>query len=115
MFEKRLHWILAAMLCAGLGTAGCDDDTDDDDADMMVGGEGEGEMTFPNPAAIEGYISGKTLVMAGDDIPSHPNGFSEDLDLGPNTQCYNRVALTFDGGAFNLMNVPKAERLPSGS
>ena len=31
-----------------------------------------------------------------------PNGFDENLDLGPNTQCYNRVEMTFSGGIFSL-------------
>lgn len=97
--SKTLYWLLALALC-GAPLMGCDDG-EDDTADMGAEGEGEGE-SFENAAAIEGYLEGKTLVMTGDDIPTDPNGFNENADLGPNTQCYNRVELTFGGGAFSL-------------
>jgi len=99
MMSKTLDWLLALALC-GAPLFGCDDG-DDEAADMGGEGEGEGEA-FENSAAIEGYLEGKALVMTGEDIPTDPNGFNENLDLGPNTQCYNRVEMTLGGGSFSL-------------
>ena len=50
------------------------------------------------------------MVMTGTDIPSHPNGFNENLNFGANTQVYNKVSIstlasnfqvTTDLGTFN--------------
>ncbi|HEX8706179.1 MAG TPA: hypothetical protein VF815_45515, partial [Myxococcaceae bacterium] len=33
---------------------------------------------------------------------SHPNGFSENVDLGPSSQCYNKVEMVVAGGQFQV-------------
>ena len=45
------------------------------------------------PAKINAALVGKTLVMKGSDIPSHPNGYDEDVNYGQATQCYQSVTL----------------------
>lgn len=51
--------------------------------------------------AIATYVDGKTWVMTGADIPSHPNGFSEDLNLGAASQCYQKVTIAILAGTWS--------------
>lgn len=53
-------------------------------------------------AQIDAYLDGKTLTMEGNDIPTDPNGFNENVDFGPNTQCYNRSTLELNGATFTV-------------
>lgn len=55
---------------------------------------------FDTAAKINNFLDGKTLTMEGANIPSHPNGFTENLDLGANTQCYQKVVMKIAAGAF---------------
>lgn len=52
-----------------------------------------GEGRWDTPARIAAWLDGKTLTMAGDAIPSHPNGFDEDVNYGQATQCYHEVVI----------------------
>lgn len=52
------------------------------------------------------YLEGKTFEMKGANIPSHPFGFDEDVNYGANTQCYQSVVLTFEGGNARMETVP---------
>ena len=51
---------------------------------------------------IQTWMNGKTFVMTGANIPSHPNGINEDQNAGQATQCYVRVTMT---GANNNVTV----------
>ncbi|MFN3202864.1 MAG: hypothetical protein ACE366_31010 [Bradymonadia bacterium] len=113
---------LCALLGAALAFGGCDSDDDDDSgaagAGGMAGGAGGGEAgagggeagaggetmgnMFTSQAAIDAFIEGKALVMEGDDIPSHPNGFDENFNAGQATQCYNRTQMVLGGGIFQV-------------
>lgn len=42
------------------------------------------------------------MTMKGADIPSHPNGFNQNLSLGANTQCYFEVAIATLAGNFTV-------------
>lgn len=91
--KKQL--LSAVMLCT-LGLAGCGDDT-----------TGPGTDTGPkyNTAdKISTYLEGKTMVMEGANIPSHPNGYSEDLSLGAATQCYVKVNMSVAGGNYRVQS-----------
>ena len=39
------------------------------------------------------------MVMTGSDIPSSPVGYSQNLNLGAASQCYNKVTITTAGAA----------------
>ncbi len=54
---------------------------------------------FGTGAKITAYLAGKTLVMAGADIPNSPIGYSQNLNLGAASQCYNKVTITTAGAA----------------
>ncbi|HZO14796.1 MAG TPA: hypothetical protein VFB62_16090 [Polyangiaceae bacterium] len=66
------------------------------------------------PERIEGYLESKILLMEGSSIPTHPNGYSRDVNFGQATQCYNRVEMLLTASNFNvdttlgtLMNAPE--------
>lgn len=87
--KKKL--LSAVMLCA-LGVVACGDDDTDAPA----------QIKLDSQANILAFLDGKTLVMEGANIPSHPNGFSEDLDLGANSQCYNKVTILAGGQSVTV-------------
>jgi hypothetical protein len=57
---------------------------------------------YSTPAKISAHLEGKTMVMTGNDIPSHPNGFNENYNFGANTQCYNKVSIATLAGNFQV-------------
>ncbi|MCA9544938.1 MAG: hypothetical protein KC613_11130, partial [Myxococcales bacterium] len=69
-------------------------------ADFAASCEGAPDPMLENGAAIEAFLSGKTLVMTGDDIPEWPLGFFEGANFGAATQCYSSVTIAFDGTTF---------------
>ena len=83
---KKLIGILA--LAALLAACGDDDDGSTPDAGA----------SFGTPAQILAYLDGKTYRMEGANIPSHPNGYSEDVNLGQLTQCYVSVNMAIAAG-----------------
>jgi uncharacterized protein (DUF2141 family) len=89
--KKKL--LSAVMVCA-LGLVGCGDDGKDPDPNP------EPAQKFDTPEKISAHLEGKTLVMEGVNIPSHPNGFNEDTNFGAATQCYEKVAINVSGGNF---------------
>lgn len=56
-------------------------------------------------AEIKAFLEGKTMVMAGMDIPTEPNGFNENLNLGAATQCYNSSTIVVMGGQFQVTSM----------
>lgn len=57
---------------------------------------------FSTPAKILAHLEGTTMVMQGADIPSHPNGYNENLNFGASTQCYHKVSIATLGGQFGV-------------
>ncbi|NVJ27056.1 MULTISPECIES: hypothetical protein [Myxococcus] len=95
--KKKL--LSAVMVCA-LGLVGCGDDGDDD-KDPPV------EAPKLNSSAnILAFLEGKSMLMTGANIPSHPNGFSEDVDFGASSQCYKSVTMSVAGGNFKVDSIP---------
>ena len=92
--------LLSAVMACTLGLVGCGEETIDG-----TGNDGPNTPAakkYDTSAKILAHLEGKTMVMTGDAIPSHPNGFSEDLNLGSATQCYAKVAMAVAGGIFNV-------------
>jgi hypothetical protein len=90
--------ISAVALCT-LGLVGCGEDATIDDTKKDPPIEAK---KFDTSAKILAHLEGKTMVMEGANIPSHPNGYSEDVNLGSATQCYSKVAISVAGGIFNV-------------
>ena len=87
--------VVAVALCAGALT-GCGSDPGGETGDTGS------QATLDTAAKIEGFLDGKAMIMAGDDIPSHPNGFFQDLNAGQATQCYHRVEMSLAGTNFHV-------------
>lgn len=58
--------------------------------------------TLSSPAAIATYLDGKSMLMTGADIPTHPNGFNENVNFGASTQCYKSVAMAIAAGTWSV-------------
>lgn len=87
--KKQL--LSAVMLCA-VGLAGCGDDPVDPPATPKLDSQ----------ANILAFLDGKSMVMEGANIPSHPNGYNEDIDYGAATQCYRKVTMSVASGNFKV-------------
>lgn len=87
--------LLSAVVVCALGAFGCGGDDDNTPEPPAV-------PKFDKADNIYNYLEGKKLVMEGANIPSHPNGFSEDANYGASTQCYNRVEITISGRIFHV-------------
>lgn len=66
------------------------------------GGGGSNEVKLDTPARIDAFFEGKTLTMSGANIPSHPNGFNENQNLGAATQCYKDTVIKPAGSNFTV-------------
>jgi hypothetical protein len=67
-----------------------------------TGGGGGMTLDLSTAAKINAYLEGKTMTMQGADIPSHPNGYNEDVNFGSASQCYAKVAISQLSGQFNV-------------
>jgi len=70
-----------------------------------TGGSGGAGIVFDTAQKITAHLEGKTAVMEGDNIPSHPNGFDENTNFGTASQCYNRVTMLPSSVAWNVTSV----------
>jgi hypothetical protein len=74
-------------------------------APPMTGGTGGGAAQpepLDSPAKVSAFLEGKKLTMQGADIPSHPNGFNENVYFGASTQCYHSTVIDVMAGNFNV-------------
>ncbi|AKQ69865.1 putative lipoprotein [Myxococcus hansupus] len=93
--------LLSAVMTSALCLVGCGE------ADPInPGPDGNNSPNLSTAQGIQTFLEGKTLTMRGDDIPSHPNGFSEDVNFGASSQCYQSVTMTVQGGNFRVDSVP---------
>src|SRR5688572_21158666 len=56
------------------------------------------------PSRITEFLNGKTLTMEGAAIPTHPNGYDQNVDFGAATQCYMRVVMSPLGGKIRVVS-----------
>ncbi|MDY7226368.1 hypothetical protein [Hyalangium rubrum] len=86
--------LLSAVVLCSLGIVGCGGDDNTNKPPVVP--------KFNTSDNIRNYLEGKKMLMDGTNIPTHPNGFDENLDLGPNSQCYNKVEMVVGAGAFQV-------------
>lgn len=55
---------------------------------------------FTSREEIMAHLEGKTLLMTGANVPSHPHGFDEDVNYGSSTQCFQSVTKQVSAGTF---------------
>lgn len=89
--------LLSAVVLCALGVVGCGDETSGPPTDTGP--------KYNTADKIATYLEGKTLVMSGDNIPSHPNGYDEDVNYGQATQCYKSVTMAVAGGKYGVTSV----------
>ncbi len=53
-------------------------------------------------AQILAFLDGKTITMPAAAVPSHPNGFDQNVNFGQATQCIHEVQMSVAGGAFRV-------------
>lgn len=99
--KKQL--LSAVMLCT-LGLVGCPG-PNNNNPDAGTGSDAGVEPKYNTASKIFTYLEGKTMVMQGDNIPSHPNGISENLLFDPSTQCYNKVTMTMAAQNLSVTSV----------
>src|SRR5688572_5576529 len=72
-----------------------------------------GEPIYDNDTPMQGlstasriteFLDGKELVMEGSMIPTHPNGYDQNVDFGAATQCYMKVTMTPLGGKIRVQS-----------
>lgn len=68
------------------------------------GSDSSSGPSLDSAARINTYLDGKSWVMTGNDIPSHPNGYSEDVNFGAATQCYNKVTLSMAASTWSTVS-----------
>lgn len=88
--------LLTAITLCTVGLVGCPNGHDHDH---------DAEPQYNTAARINAYLEGKVLKMEGANIPSHPNGFDEDVNYGQATQCYQSVTMTVGAGNYNVVSV----------
>jgi hypothetical protein len=85
--------LLSAVMLGALGVVGCGDDHDH-------GGNQDTGPKYNTTDKVNTYLEGKTLTMTGSNIPSHPNGFDENVNFGQATQCYTSVTMRVSNGNY---------------
>lgn len=81
-----------------IGAVGCGDDDENGNGNVNV-------AQFDTIAKIEAFLDGKTLTMEGNNIPSDPNGFNQNVNFGQATQCYNSTVVTITGAQWTTTSV----------
>jgi hypothetical protein len=62
----------------------------------------DGGNPYNTASAINAYLDGKTVVMEGSNIPSHPNGYDENVNYGAATQCYKKTTMQIAAGVYTV-------------
>ncbi len=75
-----------------------------EDIFVIVDGDqaAQGQGRFGSPSAIAAFLDDKTLIMESSGIPSHPNGFDENINFGQATQCYHKVTISPLAGRWTV-------------
>src|SRR5262245_47533492 len=84
------------------GTGGATGGTGGSSAGGSGGTGGSTGTVLDSTDKINAYLEGKTLTMSGDQIPTHPNGYDENVNFGSATQCYSKVTIGIMAGTWNV-------------
>jgi len=88
--------LLSAVVLGALGFAGCGGDDVAPPAPVVP--------KFDTESNIRTHLEGKKLLMEGANIPSHPNGYDEDVNYGPGSQCYQKVEMNIANNNFQVIS-----------
>lgn len=62
----------------------------------------EGPEAFENVGQLYGYLEARSWLMSTEDIPSHPNGYDENVNFGQATQCLHEATMLVQNRAFTI-------------
>ncbi|PZR15347.1 MAG: hypothetical protein DI536_07785 [Archangium gephyra] len=93
---------VGGLVACGGGNMNPDGGTGGGSGGGTASGGGTGTNDFSTSARILAHLEGKTMVMQGDDIPTSPNGFNENIDFGASTQCYQKVSISTLASQFTV-------------
>ncbi|MGV3624555.1 MAG: hypothetical protein ACO1OB_27295 [Archangium sp.] len=101
---KKLLTLCALAAIGGLVACGSTPGPMDGGSGGGSGGSGGGSAgnDFSSSTRILAHLEGKTMVMEGNDIPTSPNGFNENVDFGASTQCYQKVSIATLASQFTV-------------
>lgn len=92
----------AVGLALVLALVACSDDSGPSKTDGVAPPADGGGHPYGTAAAINAYLDGKTAVMEGSNIPSHPMGYDENTNYGAATQCYKKTTMQIAAGVYTV-------------
>ncbi|NNB90778.1 hypothetical protein HJC10_31395 [Corallococcus exiguus] len=96
----------SAMLLCALSLTGCGEEATQEPVDSAP--------KLDSQSNILAFLEGKTLVMEGDNIPSHPLSLDEDINWGSASQCFQKVSIGVGGNNFHVTSTPGTIRNSTG-
>lgn len=93
----------ASVLCACFLFA-CSGTDENNATDNNTENNTQPELSYDTAAKIETFLEGKQLVMEGENIPSHPNGYDQNVNFDAATQCYNSTTMKYGAGKFDVVS-----------
>ncbi|MEQ9497781.1 MAG: PHB depolymerase family esterase [Deltaproteobacteria bacterium] len=91
---RRRRWMALVAACLLAACSGED----------LYGSGQTSTGAYSTGSKLNAYLDGKTLMMTGMQIPSHPNGYDENINFGQATQCYQSVMMTPSAGRVTVVS-----------
>ena len=99
---KRLASVtMVGLFAAGLSACGGDDaNTNNNNTNNN---NNNNTCDYDSTAKIQAFLEGKTLVMSGGSVPTHPNGYDRNVNLGAYTQCVANTSIEVINNSFKVV------------
>lgn len=65
----------------------------------------DGAKALDSAEAIFAFLDEKALVMGAETVPSHPNGYDENVNFGQATQCIHQVTMAIAARSFQVITL----------
>lgn len=72
--------------------------------DLYGNGVNNDAGAYSTASKIDAYLDGKMLTMSGAQIPTHPNGYDENVNFGQASQCYHSVEMAPSAGRVTVVS-----------
>jgi len=101
---RKMNCLFALPLAAGLAACGGDDTNNNNNNNTNNNNTTNNNTNcdLTTSAGVLACMEGKTYYMAGSNIPTHPNGYSQDVNFGAATQCYFSTTIAVANGVLNV-------------
>jgi hypothetical protein len=97
---------MVGLFAAGLAACGGDDTNTNNNSNNNTNNNNNNNnntCSYDTVAKVQAFLEGKTLLMAGDAVPSHPNGFDRNVNFGAYTQCVASTKIEVINNAFKVV------------